>query len=305
MTAPARTTLLDIVKANGSDKEVGLVVEAQQSHPEIELFPARTIKGTQYKTLVVTELPTVGFRKANNGPVTGRATYVNKLVEAFILNPRWEVDKAVADAYEDGAEAWMGIEGVSYLAAAFATVGRQIYYGTSRDADGFPGFKATVDSAMVVDATGSTADTASSVWGVHFGVQDCRLVVGNNGELKLSDIMEGPITGENDKPLTGYIQEILSRVGMQVLSRYSIGCVKNLTAQTGKTLDDDMIADLIAKFPVGRKPDLLLMSRRSQAQLQKSRTATTTTGAPAPFPTDAFGIRIAVTDSISDTEAIA
>ena len=59
-----------------------------------------------------------------------------------------------------------------------------------------------------------------------------------------------------------------------------------------------------AKFPVGYKPDVLLMSRRSRMQLQMSRTATTPTGSPAPYPQEAFGVPIQETDSILDTEAL-
>jgi hypothetical protein len=65
-----------------------------------------------------------------------------------------------------------------------------------------------------------------------------------------------------------------------------------------------MISDLLSRFPAGKEPTHLLMSRRSIKQLQQSRTATTTSGAPAPFPEDAFGVPIVKCESIVNTETI-
>ena len=70
-------------------------------------------------------------------------------------------------------------------------------------------------------------------------------------------------------------------------------------------LTDILIANLLGKFPAGKVPDVLLMTRRSLHQLQASRTATNPTGAPAPFPQEAFGVPIAVTDAISNIETLA
>jgi len=156
-----RPTLLDIAKANGSDPVVGLIEEVVPAVPELGLFEARTIKGLNYKTLVRTALPTVAFRNANEGTAATKSTYENRLVETFIMNPRWECDQAVADAHEDGAEAFVAMEGLGMTVAAGILVAKQIYYGigTGGDAKGFPGMVATVDSGMVVDATGTASYT--------------------------------------------------------------------------------------------------------------------------------------------------
>lgn len=301
----ARTTLLDIAKANGSDPVVGLIDEASRVHPEIQLITGRTIKGINYKTLVRTANPTVSFRSANDGVDAVKGTYEERMVETFILNPRWECDKAVADAYEDGASKYIAMEAMAITNAAFKTVSRQMYYGTANDAKGFPGLAASVLSAMTLDATGTTASTGSSVWGLTFGPQGVQWVVGMNGSLDMSDVREGDITGSNGKVLTGYIQEMLARIGLQVGNLNGVGRIKNLTEDSGKGLDDDKLADFIAKFPVGYKPEILLMTRRSRKQLQKSRTATNPSGTPAPTPTEYEGIPILATDSLDDTEAIA
>ncbi|HUS46149.1 MAG TPA: hypothetical protein VM219_09000 [Phycisphaerae bacterium] len=305
----ALPTLLDIARASGSDAVVGLIDEAAKTHPELLLGPARTIKGLNYKTLVRTAVPTgTAFRDANEGVAPTKGTYINRLVEAFILNPRWECDKAVADAYEDGAEAYIALEGQAILEAAMQDLCAQFYYGrgTGGNAKGYPGLLAAYDAAnMVVDAGGTTAATGSSVWGVRWGPKNVQWVWGLNGQLALADVREESIldAGGTNK-FTAYIQEILARPGLQVASLLSIARIKKLTADSGKTLTDDMIADLLSKFPAGLRPDVLLMNRRSLRQLQDSRTATNATGAPAPFPAEAFGVPIAPTDAILSTEGL-
>jgi len=302
MTMP---TLLDIAKANGSDGVVGLIDEATKAHPELVLAPARTIKGLNYKTLVRTANPTVGFRNANEGTAATKGTYENRLVETYILNPRWECDKAVADRYEDGPEAYIALEASAILEAAMQTLATQFYYGTGADAKGFPGLLAAYDATnMVVDAGGTTATTGSSVWALRFGPKNVTWVYGNGGSLELSDVAEQRILDADDNPFTAYVQELLAYPGLQVASLYSIGRIKKLTADSGKGLTDDLIAELLSKFPVGVRPVVMLMTRRSLRQLQDSRTATNATGAPAPFPTEAFGVPIAPTDAITDTEAL-
>lgn len=301
----ANPTLLDIAKANGSDAVVGLIDEAITTHPELTMGAARTIKGINYKTLVRTANPTVAFRNVNEGSVPVIGTYTNRQVECFILNPRWECDKAAADRYEDGAAAYISLEASSVTEAAMLHVSKQFYYGTGNDAKGFPGLLAAYDSTnMVVDATGTTASTGSSVWAVKWGVKDVQFVYGNGGSLDMSEVSTARVTDGSGNPYTAYIQEILGYVGLQVANIKNIGRIKKITEDTGKKLTDVLIATLLSKFPAGVNPDVLLMTKRSQEQLRASRTATNATGAPAPLPSEAFGIPIAVTEALVNTEEL-
>jgi hypothetical protein len=314
-------TLLDVAKRNAADPAVGLIDEASRMVPELSgqtmirgqmiqipnVGAARTIKGTQYRTLVRTGLPTAGFRSANNGVDADKSTYINKLVECFILNPRWECDVAVANANEDGPQSFIAEEAMAITNAAMMALGKQFYYGRDNGghAEGHPGLIDAVDSSMVVDATGNTAATGSSVWAVSFGPQKVQWVLGENGSLDLSDVRIETILGSNSKRHSAFVQEILAWVGVQVGNIYSIGRVKNLTAQNGKTLTPALLGSLVAKFPVGYRPDALFMSRRSLEQWRSSLTATNATGAEAPTPLEYEGIPVIATDSILDTETIA
>jgi hypothetical protein len=301
-------TLLDIAKLNNTDAVVGLIEESIKAHPEISLGGARTIRGLNYHTKVRTGYSSVAFRNANEGTASKVSTFENRLVECYILNPRWECDKAIADAYEDGAQAYIAIEGAGMMEAAMRQLGTVFYYGTDGtlgDTKGFPGLLQMYDATnMVVDAGGTTATTGSSVWAVKFGPRDTQWVWGNNGSLNLSPVAEQRILDGSSNPLTAYVQEILARPGLQVGSLNSIARIKKITADSTKTLTDTMMFNLLKVFPTGITPDVFFMSRRSLYQLRASRTATNQTGAPAPIPTEVAGVPIHVTDSIVDTEAL-
>lgn len=319
-------TLLDIAKINAAGGLAELLDEAARPVPEVTgmFFGAngqmqsarmvgdmRTISGTQYKTLVRTSLPTAGFRGANEGVTSGQSTFENRLVEAMILNPRWECDKAIADACEDGPQAYIATEATAMLTAALMALGAQFYYGNTAvggDSKGHPGLLQSYDATnMVIDATGTTDDVASSCWMVKFGPLDVQWVLGKEGQLDVSDVRLETVAQSSDptKKYSAYVQELLSWVGLQVRSRNSIVRIKKLTTDSGKGLTDALLGRALALFPTGWYPDAVFCSRRSLEQLRTSRTATNATGAPAPTPTDYQGIPIIPTDSIRNTEKLA
>lgn len=309
-------TLLDIVKANGNDAMVGLVDETIKAHPEISLVPARTIKGTMYKTLVRTALGNTSgsFRSANAGTSAIKHTYENRTVETFILTPRFEADKAVADRYEDGPQVYIAQENQGTLEGEMQALARQFYYGagTGGNVLGHPGLIQSYDTAnMVVDAGGTTASTGSSCWLIKYGPKAVQWVWGANGAFAMSPLRVESIIDPNDstKKFSGYVSDMSAYPGLQVGSLQSVCRIKKLTADAGKGMTDALINTALSKFPVGMIPDVILMTRRSLAQLQSSRTATTPTGQPAPFPTSIVGIGganipISVTDAILDTESL-
>jgi len=303
----SRPTLLDIATINGSDSATGLIEEAMQTHPEIRGGFWRTIRGLNYKTKVRTSVPTVAFRDANEGTAAVKSTYINRLVEAMIINPIWECDKAVADASEEGAEAFIAMEALGLLEGAMQTIAKCFYYGrnaTFGDAKGCPGLVDSIAAAMAVDAGGTTDATASSLWLVKWGLNGVSWCLGQGGEIAVSDVRTETIHDDSGNPLTGYVQDLLARVGVGVHNIQHLGRIKKITADADRTLTDDLIAEALSKFPAGVVPDVAYMSRRSLEQLRKSRTATNATGAPAPIPTESFGVPIEVSDAIVDTETL-
>jgi len=314
----AQATLLDIAKLNGNDQVIGLIEENISSAPELSIFPSRTIKGTTYTTGVRTGLPTVGFRDANAGVAPSKSTFKKNLVECFILSSLIRADKAVADAYEDGADAWKMIEASGVMRAAMQRIGKQTWYGTSSDAKGFAGFKAFLAAGgktlagddLTIDASGSTANTASSVYAVKFGEQDAQFVFGQNSIMELGEWRNETVTDSEGKGYEAYAAALTAWVGLQIGNENCARRIYNLTVANGLT--DALLAKLIATFPVGVRPDAIFGSRRSIAQLQASRTVAlygTGTNRPnqpnvAPYPTEFEGIKIIATDSILNTDAL-
>lgn len=296
---PTRLTILDVLRQKSDDGVIPIVDEATIAIPEVRQIPAGDITGTSYKTLVRTALPTVNFRQANQGADPSKASYINRRVECFPLNPRFEADVLVCNEHPRGAPGALADEGVAMTEAAWQHVAKQTYYGTANDAKGFPGFVDIVPSAMVKDVAGGTANQRTSVWAVRFGQQNVRYVLGNGGQFGLDDPRKELVADADGKFFTAWIQELLGYVGLQVASQWSVARLKGLTADSGKTLTDNYLADLIELFPAGKKPDAFFMPTRCVGELRRSRTATNATGAPAPYPTEAHGIPIYETQALT------
>ena len=315
----SKITLLDVAKMNGSDAIVGLVEESIAATPEMNVFPVRPVDGTGFKTLVRSGLPTVDFIAASQGIPGSKSTFENKHFDCAVLGGRIEVWKTILDAPENGAPADIkAVESIGVMEAALRKVGRQIFYGKTDlgSANGFAGLVSFVDSGMILDATGTTPSTGSSVYFVKFGPRDVSLIMGRNATMELTDFRVESLTDSDGNKGPGEVADLASWIGLQQASKNSVVRIKNLTAENGKGLTDALIARALDLFPAGIMPDAIFMSRRSRSQLQIARSAVTAirgTGrndigggmATAPTPTDYEGIPIITTDSILNTEPIA
>src|SRR6266540_905285 len=298
-------TALDLAKINGSDMTVGLIEENLNAAPELQVVPARAIKGTSFKGLIRTGYPATGFRKLNVGVEPTKSTYVNKIFECFYYDGQMEMDRAAASADEQGEAHALALEADGHGRAFLLTT------GTGGDPDGYPGGVQVVDSGLVVDAGGTTADICSSVYAIVASPKFMGLIFGNNQVFDVGQWRVQTIA-RSSKEMTAWKNSLEGWIGVEWLSKYAVGRIKKLTTDSGKGLTDSLLADLLAKFPIGVKPTHLFMSRRSRAQLQKSRTVTLFgqgAGRPnqptiAPLPTDYDGVPIIATDSIIDTEAL-
>lgn len=308
-------TLLDLAKQKGNDVQVGLIEESIQVNPELQLFPARTISGTSYKTLVRTGYPTAQFRNANEGVPRSKSTFENRTVECYIVDSQIAADKAIADAWEPGgAAAYQMIEAQGVTEATMRLLAKQFYYGNSAaaiaaglgSAKGYPGFLDCYDETdHEVDATGTTALT--SVWAVKLGIKDVHVITGGNTTLDiLPEWRVQSLQVEDNTAFTAYVNSLMGWIGLQVGSLHSLVRIKKIGTDTGKGMTDALGQSAIEKFPSGVLPDYFIMNRRSRRQLHTSRTAIAATGGilpqSVPLPTDIEGIPIIVTDALSNAE---
>lgn len=296
------------------------VSDLLRASPFVSLLPVQdSSNGTTHKYVKETAAPVVGFRAANAGRDMDSSDDTLVSIDLKILDFSWQVDQAVASSWRRGKERYIAREGLRHLAAAFMAYEKQLINGVigasdsaaaSGSAAGFLGFRdaATVNAladAMVVTAGAGTADVNSSVWGVRLAEDGvCGVMIPDApfelGETVTQQRIVDP--GTDNKTLPTWYTPGFTWLGVQIGSAYDIGRIANLT--TSAPLTDDLIAELLSRYPIGKYPTHLLMSRRSRKQLQDSRTATNATGAPAPFPTEAFGVPIVATDAISNTEEL-
>jgi len=306
--ANAWRSTADVVTMN---TDMGFIIsDVVDQAPLVAMMAARTAAKNTLTYSKRTANPTTAFRAENDGLEYTDSTTVAVTATLKILDASFAVDVAVADAREDGWAAEVFDEGQSHLRQAFAEVEQQIFYGTGTggQASGFAGFNEQTNlddiaDAQTVNAAGTTATTASSVYAVRFGPQDVELIWGQRGQLMMGDMSVVPIPGATGT-FPGYYTPITGLVGLKIGALASVVRIVNVTADATKTLTDALLSSAIFTMD-GGSPDAFVMGRRSHQQLQASRTATNPTGAPAPFPSEAFGIPIIVSPQINATEALA
>jgi hypothetical protein len=305
-------TLANLVLINDQNLADVEITDLLDDAPLIAALAADTASnGTNHKYVKATGAPTVGVREVNTGRENSKSTDTLVEISLKLLDASFAVDQGLARPYKKGPEAYIQRELRRHLKAAFAAAEGQLLYGS--DADGFDGLidattlDALADVLHVVNATGSSAGTGSSVFAIRTNNAgtDCQVITNEDGQIVVGETIEQAIEDvANGGRFPAYFTPVMGWLALQIGGVHSVKRLCNLTAETGKGLTDDLLADLLALFPAARQPNILAMNRRSLKQLQQSRTATNSTGAPAPFPTEAFGIPITVTDQIVSTETI-
>ena len=309
----ALMTSTDVLKINNSDELIGVVNDVVQEIPEIGFFAASPVQRNSYKTLALTGLPTVAFRDPSALREFSTVTLANHEVACKYLDASWTLPVAVAQQSDWGEDFAKALEARAHLKSAFYWLAKQIWTGTSNDANGFTGLDSFIDAVldgsnnkeMVVTANESCSD-ASTVYAVRTGIDSCQLAWGSNGKFDEGEVVEQMLysqtTVDSTTTTSGawhYAQKLGGWVGLQVTSKYAAAKIEKLSATSGKAgLDDDLLYQLVEKFPAGMKPNGIFMSRRSFSQLRQSRTAYNAIGAPAPYVKEFEGIPVYVTDAI-------
>ena len=303
-------TLLDLKKTEaGIGHE--LVEEAVVVAPELRLISADYIVGNTMTLEVRTALPTVAFRRFNEGAATGADSTENKTFECATLDHLIEVDQAMIDAFAPAVKARkLESRSLGAIQAAFQHVGKQFYYGNAssggNDTKGFPGLIAQMkaDSSHEVDAGGSSVK--SSVFLVMNGPDLCEFLFANNRTITFDEEwVKGTATDDNGGKFPVYQNWMRGSVGLRLANRNACIRIKNIGTATGKTLTGDMMASALGKLDdlgMPRANAMFFMNGRSREQLRLSR-KTDLNPDPA-MPKDYEGVPIVHTASINSAETI-
>ena len=310
--AEATNTLAGLVQLNDANLDSLMVSDLLDDSPLVASFYSKAASnGTVHKYLKQTTASGAAFRALNAGLVKtySQDTLVTDTLKLFDASFTFDRGRISGQVNHDV----LGLELARSLRAAFFGIESQIIYGTGAAAGGFAGFvdNTQLDAladAMVYNAGGTTADTQTSVFLIRDGDDDAALILGNDGQMDISDPFdtfdyEDPSTDAKKYPAVGV--SVTGWAGLQIGSAQSVARIANLHASDATSqLTDDMLYEALALFPAGRQPNKIAMNRQSLKQLRDSRTATNVTGAPAPRPTEVEGIPIIVTDAIVNTEAV-
>jgi len=131
--------------------------------------------------------------------------------------------------------------------------------------------------------------------------------LGNDGTLQLGEWLKQQVKDSNSKAFMAFVNNFSGWLGLNLSTKYSIGCVKNITS--ARPLPDALGRQLVARFGVGRKPTRWFMSRDAKFYLQSSRSATLAQKDSgrgdgfASIPTSLADIPIQETDSIATRAA--
>lgn len=269
-----------------------------------KMYAQKASQETLHKYLKQTVAAGAAFRAIGAGVSNAASQDELMTVTLTLLDGSYDVDKALADNYKEGSGVFLTRETMRHLRQAYYTIENQVLNGTiGGSGAGFSGLANSINSvsqATCVNAGGSTA--LSSVYIVNTMREGLSLIVGNDGRMMVEDPFLARVVDGSSNPYDVWRVSMLGYMGLQLGSTYDAVRIANIGTDAGKGLTDDLIAQAISAFPASKHPNFLVMNRRSLRQLQDSRTATNATGAPAPFPSEAFGIPVVVSDSISNAE---
>lgn len=309
-------TALQIAQVRQTPFSAGLIMAIQDAHPLFSSFDFRTVDGYDFLSLALIARPNAAsFARYGEGWDHTSAAFelrrfstslIGGIVKSeLITEERWNQENAAAEWD------WFDIETEEKFKASIMDLERQMILGRFHNAEGFPGaleltpFEAgnvitmTENGAKynyrrsVLNAGGSTDQTASSVYSFVFGEKQCQGIIGGgatSGEFlrigedriqmlapnaaeptKLSEHRVAQMSGHIGLSVAGFNQE---SEGQVIPVQYAIRRLANLTEQTGFKLTDAHMTKLSRMHGTGLKPSLYAMSERSGEQLAASRAAT-------------------------------
>jgi hypothetical protein len=306
-------TLLDATRLSDKTGVATGVVETIETYaPEIDIVRGERITGTSYSTLVRSALPgSPTFRAANEGTYTLASTYDEKTFGCYFVDAQLQIDEAILKKADQnpnmGRAKLKAMEITGVIRSKMISFGTQFYKGLSANPAGFPGLRDFLDSTMLTDAAGSGASATYSayfIWNDPMGVE---FLYGNQDGLSWNDWSLQQVRDAGDKVFMAEVANLSGYIGLSCMHPKAVGIVKNITS--AKPLTDDVGAQMLAKFPIGMKPNMCFIERNTAYWLQKSRSNTSVTNRAkaagdgsdvwAPQPSHIAGVPIYVTDSIA------
>ena len=329
-------TAAELIKINDENLSGAVASELLRRAPVLAALASTESSNAEYHSWQIRNVGnSANYRALNDGRLTTHAEDRIARVDLEYLDASHEHDVQAGRRYRFGTDALLDRETTDAMASSFQAMERQIIYGkqqqTNPDADGvvfgqtggheglsdFWGEDTRTDKALyqpnvILVNTGATgAGSRTSVWAIRsadpdvdvasvFGVEGFEMLepqlirrIGNNGGSNVHGAWWTDIGG-----MTGF------QFGQKRAAVRAANIDSSITTAGNEEVTDDLLANMISKFPAQMGPTMFAMSREAARQLRQSRTPITrsTTGAPPPFVEEAYGVPIIVTDQISNNE---
>ncbi len=321
-----RSTLLDVVTRTEPGGGIAALVEQLQKQ-SVLLEDAHWIPGnmpTGHKFSSRTALPTVEWRKFNQGVTPSKSRAATVTESAGMLEGRSEVDVDLAKLHGNQA-AYRMSEDTGFTQAMVHEVESMAFYGsTLTSPEKFQGLaprmNATADlgggQIIKVDASPSGSDQ-TSIWLVGWGENSVSMFYPTGfGKTGIESIDRGiqDVDDGTGKMFMAYVTVFKWHVGMMVKNWTKVARLCNIDTSakdpTADTLVPKMIEAIDALGPMAGTRPVFYMNRTAKTLLHQqvrysTKNSTLTTESPGGQPVTSFlGIPIRVTDAILNTEAV-
>lgn len=308
-------TALQIAQGRQVPLSAGLIMALVTDTPHLANLDARESAFTKFLSLAITSLPTAGpFVNYNEGFTPSEGAMEMREFDCSLVGGQIKSERITARKWDKEHAAagfgWMDLQTMLKMKSQGLALEKQIITGTANDAKGFPGYKdltpyvstnllALTGTAAaygfarsVINAGGTQAGTASSVYAIIEGPLDVQLILGDaagGGELfKLEEPVvsnEAPDSTQATKKSLHDIIQFSGHIGLCVSgmnqspnsvvpTQFSLRRLANLTTDTAAKLNDSMMSFLARSFGAGKRPTRFVMNTRSGQYLAASRQAT-------------------------------
>lgn len=319
-----RVTLVDVAKELDPDGSTATIVDMLSQDNEI-LQDMTWVEGnlpTGHRTTIGTSLPTVGFRRMNEGAATSKATSAQVDEATAEMVAEAEVDKSVADLNGAGTTYLLN-QSKRFFEAMSQKFSEQLIYGNAvtdeKTIHGFAPRYASYASGAAINANnmingGGAGSDNTSIWLIGWDPEKVTGIYpkGTKAGIQHMDMGIDYATDANGNRFLAYRDHYQWNCGLMVADWRQVVRICNVDASN---LDSNSsAADLIvlmmramdrmknlngARFYVNRK----VKSALRVQSLGKSSNAVKVEDAASQFDTTFFGIPVRTVDQLLNTEA--
>lgn len=295
---PDAAAITDLKKLSDADL-FGIIDDYAKQVPLLGAIEKMSVPGVEFKPPWIESAATPTYRSAYAGRDFQDAGITNRTVELKYLDFTVYADRMVAESSSVGVDSYMAIQAERALIGGLREVEKQFLMGTSHNsATGSSGADDIFTSgSYLVDGGMTTGSSCTRLYGIN--TAECRMLLGNNGQMTIEGVEPFTATDSNGKPFEGYKCVGGFWAAACFIGTHACRMVVNLTAASAR---DSHCASIIDKFGEGFTPDYFVMNKEAISGIRSGRTATSPTGAPAPYPESAYNIpilQVAITNNQS------